>query len=324
MNAESPKTVYLADYQPFTHRVTAVHLTFRLAPKTTQVLARLELQPNPARGQGHDLRLDGEGLRLIGARLNGAVLDVTPDDTGLTIAAHLLPQGDFTLETEVEISPEGNFALEGLYMSNGMYCTQCEAQGFRHITFYPDRPDVMASYTVTLRADKAQYPVLLSNGNLVDSGALEELTLTTNGSQLAKYAQELADIGVRRVNVSMDTLDPDKFRQLTRWGDLDQVMRGLDAAQRAGQQHQRQYPPRLGAVEVQRHATGRDGTHGELAVRADVGDIGAEAQRQPHAAQDQRGGLEEQFSHPIQAGGRLDEVNVERVQRVLPQHVEQH
>ena len=71
-------------------------------------------------------------------------------------------------------------------------------------------------------------------GRHLESGALEELTLTTNGSQLAKYAQELSDIGVRRVNVSMDTLDADKFRQLTRWGDLDQVMRGLDAAQRAG------------------------------------------------------------------------------------------
>ena len=168
MNAESPKTVYLADYQPFTHRVTAVHLTFRLAPKATRVLARLELQPNPARGQGHDLRLDGEGLRLIGARLNGAALNVTPDDTGLTIAAHLLPQGDFTLETEVEIAPEGNFSLEGLYMSNGMYCTQCEAQGFRHITFYPDRPDVMAPFTVRIESD---LPVLLSNGNPVAQGA---------------------------------------------------------------------------------------------------------------------------------------------------------
>ena len=168
MNAESPKTVYLADYQPFTHRVTAVHLTFRLAPKATRVLARLELQPNPARGQGHDLRLDGEGLRLIGARLNGAALNVTPDDTGLIIAAHLLPQGDFTLETEVEIAPEGNFSLEGLYMSNGMYCTQCEAQGFRHITFYPDRPDVMAPFTVRIESD---LPVLLSNGNPVAQGA---------------------------------------------------------------------------------------------------------------------------------------------------------
>ncbi len=168
MNAESPKTVYLADYQPFTHRVTAVHLTFRLAPKATRVLARLELQPNPARGQGHDLRLDGEGLRLIGARLNGAALNVTPDATGLTIAAHLLPQGDFTLETEVEIAPEGNFSLEGLYMSNGMYCTQCEAQGFRHITFYPDRPDVMAPFTVRIESD---LPVLLSNGNPVAQDA---------------------------------------------------------------------------------------------------------------------------------------------------------
>ncbi|MFM2351069.1 MAG: hypothetical protein RIR04_2035 [Pseudomonadota bacterium] len=168
MNADSPKTVYLADYQPFTHLVTGVQLTFRLAPKATRVVARLDLQPNPARGQGHDLRLDGEGLRLIGARLNGAVLDVTPDDTGLTIAAHLLPQGDFTLETEVEIAPEGNFSLEGLYMSNGMYCTQCEAQGFRHITFYPDRPDVMAPFTVRIESD---LPVLLSNGNPVAQGA---------------------------------------------------------------------------------------------------------------------------------------------------------
>ncbi len=168
MTEHSPKTVYLADYQPFTHLVTGVFLTFRLAPKATRVLARLQMQPNPARGAGQDLRLDGEGLRLISARLNGAVLDVVPDDTGLTIAAHLLPSGDFTLETEVEIAPEGNFTLEGLYMSNGMYCTQCEAQGFRHITFYPDRPDVMAPFDVRIESD---LPVLLSNGNPVAQGA---------------------------------------------------------------------------------------------------------------------------------------------------------
>ncbi len=91
-------------------------------------------------------------------------------------------------------------------------------------------------------------------GRHLDSGALEELTLTTNGSQLAKYAQELADIGVRRVNVSMDTLDPDKFRQLTRWGDLDQVMRGLDAAQRRRARHQDQ---RGGAARRQRRRVRR-------------------------------------------------------------------
>ena len=91
-------------------------------------------------------------------------------------------------------------------------------------------------------------------GRHLDSGALEELTLTTNGSQLAKYAEELAGIGVRRVNVSMDTLDPDKFRELTRWGDLDQVMRGLDAAQQAGLHDQDQ---RRGAARRQRHGIRR-------------------------------------------------------------------
>ena len=167
MNAESPKTIYLKDYQPFSHIVRGVSLTFRLAPKTTRVLARLDLSVNPARGAGIDLRLDGEGVRLISASIGGVALAVTPDETGLTIAAALLPPGDFTLETEVEIAPEGNFALEGLYMSNGMYCTQCEAQGFRHITFYPDRPDVMAPFKVRVEAD---LPVLLSNGNPVGSG----------------------------------------------------------------------------------------------------------------------------------------------------------
>ncbi len=168
MNAESPKTVYLADYQPFTHVVRGVSLTFRLAPKATRVLARLDLSPNPARGTGHDLRLDGEGVRLISASVGGKALTVSPDETGLTIAAALLPQGDFTLETEVEIAPEGNFALEGLYMSGGIYCSQCEAQGFRHITFYPDRPDVMAPFKVRIESDM---PVLLSNGNPVGQGA---------------------------------------------------------------------------------------------------------------------------------------------------------
>lgn len=165
---ENPKTIYLKDYLPFSHIIRGVSLTFRLAPKATRVLARLEISPNPARPGAHDLRLDGEGLKLMSAAIAGKALDVTPDETGLTLAAALLPEGDFTLETEVEIAPEGNFALEGLYMSNGMYCTQCEAQGFRHITFYPDRPDVMAPFKVRIEAD---LPVLLSNGNPVASGA---------------------------------------------------------------------------------------------------------------------------------------------------------
>ena len=164
---DAPQTIYLADYQPFTHIVEKVHLTFRLAPHTTRVLTRLTLSPNPARPGPQDLYLHGEGLKLIALAINGADLSVIPDATGLTIAAALLPHGTFTLEAEVEIDPAANTALEGLYMSNGIYCTQCEAQGFRHITFYPDRPDVMAPFDVRIESD---LPVLLSNGNPGGSG----------------------------------------------------------------------------------------------------------------------------------------------------------
>jgi aminopeptidase N len=160
----APQTIFLADYQPFTHLVARVELTFRLHPATPRVLARLVLAPNPARPGKHDLRLDGEGLQLISCTLDGKALKVMPDAHGLTIPAKALPNGEFTLETEVEIAPEANTALEGLYMSRGMYCTQCEAEGFRKITYYPDRPDVMAAFKVRIESD---LPVLLSNGNLI-------------------------------------------------------------------------------------------------------------------------------------------------------------
>ncbi|MCB6176515.1 aminopeptidase N [Rhodobacter sp. Har01] len=163
-----PRTVYLSDYRPYSHLVDQVDLTFRLAPKATRVEARLHLRPNPAAPGRHVLRLDGEGLRLVSVRLDGALLDLTPDATGLTVPADLLPEAPFVLETLVEIDPEANTALEGLYMSKGMYCTQCEAEGFRKITFYPDRPDVMAPFRVRIEAD---LPVLLSNGNPVAQGA---------------------------------------------------------------------------------------------------------------------------------------------------------
>ena len=154
--------IRLADYQPFTHRVESVELTFRLHPTETRVVARMVMTPNPACPGRHDLRLDGEKLRLLSVRLDGKPIEATPDETGLTLPAAVLPDRRFTLETEVEIAPDGNTALEGLYMSNGMYCTQCEAEGFRKITFYPDRPDVMAPFKVRIESD---LPVLLSNGN---------------------------------------------------------------------------------------------------------------------------------------------------------------
>jgi aminopeptidase N len=167
MKDETPQTVHLADYQPPTHLVEEVRLTFRLAPRTTRVISRIRFAPNPARPGRHDLRLDGEDLRLISAAIDGRPITATPDGLGLTLPAASLPDGPFTWEAEVEISPETNTRLEGLYMSGGMYCTQCEAEGFRRITFYPDRPDVMAAFHVRIDSDM---PVLLSNGDLKAQG----------------------------------------------------------------------------------------------------------------------------------------------------------
>ncbi|MGG7643961.1 aminopeptidase N [Rhodovulum sp. YNF3179] len=169
MRDPAPTAVHLSDYRPPAWLVDAVHLTFRLDPGATRVLSRIAFRPNPAVPRG-DLRLDGEQIRLISAAIDDAPLGdaaLAPDETGLTLPADQLPDGPFTWTAEVEIDPAGNTALEGLYMSRGMYCTQCEAQGFRRITYYPDRPDVMAPFSVRI---EAALPVLLSNGNPVDSG----------------------------------------------------------------------------------------------------------------------------------------------------------
>ncbi|SLN47017.1 Aminopeptidase N [Roseivivax jejudonensis] len=158
MKDSSPQTVYLSDYTPFGFVVERVELTFRLAPESTRVTSRIRFAPNPETTD-RTFFLHGEELRLVSARIDGA--EVTPDVTerGLTCA---VPDAAFTWEAEVEIAPAKNTALEGLYMSNGMYCTQCEAEGFRKITYYPDRPDVMASFDVRIESD---LPVMLSNGN---------------------------------------------------------------------------------------------------------------------------------------------------------------
>ncbi|ODM45072.1 aminopeptidase N, partial [Cereibacter johrii] len=159
--------IRLADYLPPSHLVDGVSLTFRLDPGRTRVLSEIRFRPNPARTGRPDLRLDGEGLALVSAALDGAPLAAKPDATGLTLPGASLPDAPFTFTAEVEIDPAANTELEGLYMSNGMYCTQCEAEGFRKITFYPDRPDVMAPFRVRIESD---LPVLLSNGNEVASG----------------------------------------------------------------------------------------------------------------------------------------------------------
>ncbi|SDW18166.1 aminopeptidase N [Ruegeria halocynthiae] len=158
MRDAAPTTIYLKDYTPFGYLVDSVHLTFDLAPNATRVTSRIKFRPNPD-ATDRTFFLHGEQLNLIRAAIDGVV--ITPDVTaeGLTAAA---PDAPFVWEAVVEIDPGNNTALEGLYMSNGMYCTQCEAEGFRKITYYPDRPDVMSTFTVRINGD---LPVLLSNGN---------------------------------------------------------------------------------------------------------------------------------------------------------------
>ncbi len=164
MEDAAPQTIYLADYQPFGWIVEAVDLTFRLSPAATRVLSRIRFAPNPE-AAGQEFFLHGEELALISARIDGQPVQPQVSAKGLTCA---VPAGGFLWEAEVGIAPECNTALEGLYMSNGMYCTQCEAEGFRKITFYPDRPDVMAPFRVRIESD---LPVLLSNGNPAGQGA---------------------------------------------------------------------------------------------------------------------------------------------------------
>lgn len=157
------ETIYLADYAPFGFVIDRVDLTFRLHPTATRVISRIAFRPNPAAGN-HRFFLHGQDMTLIAARIDGQTITPNVTDEGLTCA---VPDGPFIWEAEVDIAPEANTALEGLYMSNGMYCTQCEAEGFRKITYYPDRPDVMAPFTVRIESD---LPVLLSNGNPTDHG----------------------------------------------------------------------------------------------------------------------------------------------------------
>jgi aminopeptidase N len=173
MKEASPKTIFLRNYQPPAWLVDEVHLWFDLREQGTRVRSRLCMRRNPAVPAGQDLWLDGEELKPVAFILDGKPLPESAfniDENGVRIDA---PPDVFVLETEVEIAPEKNTALEGLYRSSDMYCTQCEAEGFRRITWYPDRPDVMACFTTTIEADKSQFPILLSNGNPSDAQELE-------------------------------------------------------------------------------------------------------------------------------------------------------
>ncbi len=169
------QTIHLTDYRLPAYLIDTVDLHVELEPTHTRVRARLQMRVNPDSSERlSKLHLDGRQLKLLCVKIDGRELtanEYVVDSEGLTIAN--VPE-QFLLETLVEIDPEANTALEGLYRASGLFCTQCEAQGFRKITYYLDRPDVMARFTTTLVGDYESTPVLLSNGNLTDSGTLDD------------------------------------------------------------------------------------------------------------------------------------------------------
>ncbi|MCB9978067.1 MAG: aminopeptidase N [Rhodospirillales bacterium] len=172
MKTDAPKTVHLKDYRKFGWQIEAVDLDFHLFESHTIVRARTRFRRDGGTGP---IFLHGEGLELESVALDGRILsegtDFTLTETGLTLPDPA--REEFTIEVQTRLYPQNNTRLEGLYVSGGNYCTQCEAEGFRRITYYPDRPDVMSVFTVRIEADKASYPVLLSNGNRIAQGNLE-------------------------------------------------------------------------------------------------------------------------------------------------------
>ncbi|HWU51158.1 MAG TPA: aminopeptidase N [Asticcacaulis sp.] len=171
MRTDTPQPIRLIDYRAPDFRIPSTELSFDLHPTQTRVKAKLHIERQGAKDA--PLVLMGERLKLISVALDGRVLsaeDYALTDETLTIAD--VPDA-FTLETEVEIDPSNNTTLEGLYMSSGRFCTQCEAEGFRKITYSFDRPDALSTYRVRIEAPKASFPHLLSNGNLIERGDLD-------------------------------------------------------------------------------------------------------------------------------------------------------
>ncbi|WP_454714914.1 aminopeptidase N [Caulobacter segnis] len=171
MRTDTPQPVRLADYRPFPFAIETTRLIFDLHPSQTRVKAELAVRRSGAKGE--PLVLDGERLKLLSVAIDGQALSANQyavDPERLTI--HEAPD-QFVLTTEVEIDPSANKALMGLYMSGGRFCTQCEAEGFRTITYFPDRPDVLSRYSVRIEADR-KFTHLLSNGNLIASGPVGE------------------------------------------------------------------------------------------------------------------------------------------------------
>jgi len=226
MTNTSDQTVYLKDYTAPNWLIEDVRLTFRLSPGATRVLSSIRFVPNPDTA-AREFFLHGEGLTLISAKIDGAPARTQQAPGGITAT---VPEGAFTWEAEVEIDPAANTALEGLYMSNGMYCTQCEAEGFRRITYYPDRPDVMAPFTVRIEGGEA---VMLSNGNPTAAG--DGWAEWTDPWPKPSYLFALVAGDLVSLDDSFTTMSGKDvtLRLWVRTGDEDKCAFGMDALKRS-------------------------------------------------------------------------------------------
>ncbi|MEO8060266.1 MAG: aminopeptidase N [Burkholderiales bacterium] len=220
-----------ADYTAPAYWIKSVDLSFDLDPAKTMVISRMQVVRN-AGVEPQPLRLHGEELNLTRVQANGASVSFRHED-GLLVIDNL-PEGEFTLEIRNTCAPDKNTQLSGLYTSGGGFFTQCEAEGFRRITYFLDRPDVMAVYTVTLRANKSAYPVLLSNGNLIEQGELD------GGRHFAQwhdpfpkpsylFALVAADLVARQQNIRTRAGKDHLLQVYVRRGDLDKTEHAMNS-----------------------------------------------------------------------------------------------
>ncbi|MEP7240355.1 MAG: M1 family aminopeptidase, partial [Devosia sp.] len=174
MRDDNDQTIYLKDYAPSPYRIDKVELDVTLNPGASRIRTLLSVSPREGTAPGTPLVLDGDELKLTSVAIDGRPLSLTAyQATPNSLSILEPPARDFVLETDVTIEPEKNIKLMGLYRSSGTWCTQCEPEGFRRITYYLDRPDNLARFKVRMTADKSLAPVLLANGNLVDQGDLD-------------------------------------------------------------------------------------------------------------------------------------------------------
>ncbi|MBL6937205.1 MAG: aminopeptidase N [Alphaproteobacteria bacterium] len=236
MRTEEPRAIHLKDYHAPDYRIAEVRLDFVLEPRATRVTAtsKVTLQGN----EGVPLVLDGEQMKLVSVAIDGRTLDesayAVSDDK---LIVHR-PPAAFTLQIVTEISPEENTSLSGLYTSKGMFCTQCEAEGFRRISYFLDRPDNLAVYTTRIEADKATYPVLLSNGNPIESGDLDggrHFTVWNDPFPKPSYLFALVagDLGVLKDSFVRVSGRPVDLRIYCEHGNEDRVTYAMDSLKRA-------------------------------------------------------------------------------------------